>query len=380
MYEHQGLHDIFFIMLYGWAGMLAVLACFYFLFSRGNLFSSNNTPPRELRHWAAAFMASVALSHVWWYVLGLHLLVEDRLERNIVAITLDRLTFVPLMMCVLIRMLQDRRRPLWPVAIAFMPIAVIAIVCIITRNDVFELITEFYSMLVGLVFIIYYVRAVRQYGRWLLDNYADLERKELWQSLLLLSIILLTYIAYTSNEGALATEYLAQVNTIVIICFILWRVETLQQLEPKTEDIIEDTIAVSFGNDETIDFKSIAIPDNIPEQLEKLCVAKQLYLQHDLTLQQLATDIGTNRTYLSSYFALQDITYNTYINRLRIEHFIRLYSESIASSQSFTAMQLAKQSGFYSYSTFSAAFKKYMGYTVSAWMMLQEAGRNNISG
>ena len=66
MYEHQGLHDIFFIMLYGWAGMLAVLACFYFLFSRGNLFSSNNTPPRELRHWAAAFMASVALSHVWW--------------------------------------------------------------------------------------------------------------------------------------------------------------------------------------------------------------------------------------------------------------------------------------------------------------------------
>lgn len=372
MYEHQGLQDIFFIMLYGWAAMLAVLACLYFLFSRGNLFSNNNTPPKELRNWAAVFMASVALSHLWWYLLGIHFLVEDRLVRNIVAITLDRLTFVPLMMCVLIRMLQDRRRPLWPVAVVFVPIAVIAIVCIITRNEVFELITEIYSMLVGLVFIIYYVRAVRQYGRWLRDNYADLERKELWQSLLLLAIILLTYITYTSNEGALATEYFAQVNTIVIICFILWRVETLQQLEPAIEEKIENTIDVSFESNGTVDFKSIIIPDNISELLEKQCVAKQLYLQHDLTLQQLATAIGTNRTYLSSYFAQQEITYNTYINRLRIEHFIRLYNESIASSQSFTAMQLAKQSGFYSYSTFSVAFKKYMGNTVTAWMKLQE--------
>ena len=372
MYEHQGLQDIFFIMLYGWAAMLAVLACLYFLFSRGNLFSNNNTPPKELRNWAAVFMASVALSHLWWYLLGIHFLVEDRLVRNIVAITLDRLTFVPLMMCVLIRMLQDRRRPLWPVAVVFVPIAVIAIVCIITRNEVFELITEIYSMLVGLVFIIYYVRAVRQYGRWLRDNYADLERKELWQSLLLLAIILLTYITYTSNEGALATEYFAQVNTIVIICFILWRVETLQQLEPAIEEKIENTIDVSFESNGTVDFKSIIIPDNISELLEKQCVAKQLYLQHDLTLQQLATALGTNRTYLSSYFAQQEITYNTYINRLRIEHFIRLYNESIASSQSFTAMQLAKQSGFYSYSTFSVAFKKYMGNTVTAWMKLQE--------
>lgn len=373
MYEHQGLHDIFFIMLYGWAALLAVLACLYFLFSRGNLFSRSNIPPMELRNWAAAFMASVALSHVWWYMLGIHFLVEDRLERNIVAITLDRLTFVPLMMCVLIRMLQDRRRPLWPVAVAFMPIAVIAIVCIITRNDVFELITEFYSMFVGLVFIIYYVHAVRQYGRWLRDNYADLERKELWQSLLLLAFILLTYIAYTSNEGALATEYLAQVNTIVIICFILWRVETLQQLEPTVEENIGDIIDVSFENDGTANLKYISIPDNISELLEKQCVAKQLYLQHDLTLQQLATAIGTNRTYLGRYFAQQEITYNTYINRLRIEHFIRLYSESIASSQSITAMQLAKQSGFYSYSTFSVAFKKYKGNTVTEWMKLQEA-------
>ena len=30
------------------------------------------------------------------------------------------------------------------------------------------------------------VRALRQYGRWLRDNYADLEHKEVWQSFVVL--------------------------------------------------------------------------------------------------------------------------------------------------------------------------------------------------
>ena len=360
MYRDQGLQDTLFIMLYGWAALLAVLACLYFLFSRGNLFSETNTPPKELRRWTAAFMASVAASHVWWYVLGIYFLVDDRLVRNIVGITLDRLTFVPLMMCVLIRMLQDRRRPLWPVAIAFVPIVVVAVYSIVTRDDRFELVTEFYNILVSFIFIIYYVHAGRQYGHWLHDNYADLERKELWQSLLLLACILFIYIAYTSNEGDLATEYLAQVNTLVIIAFLLWRVETLQTLEPITLDsVAEESEDAPKGI-------------NIGTLLEQHCVAKQLYLQHDLTLQQLANAVGTNRTYLSSYFAQQSITYNIYINRLRIDHFIRLYRENIASSRPITAIKLAQQSGFYSYSTFSAAFKKFMGVPVSEWMKSEE--------
>ena len=39
---------------------------------------------------------------------------------------------------------------------------------------------------IAVAFIIYMVVAVRQYGRWLRDNYADLEHKEVWFSLALL--------------------------------------------------------------------------------------------------------------------------------------------------------------------------------------------------
>ena len=40
-----------------------------------------------------------------------------------------------------------------------------------------------------------------------------------------------------------------------------------------------------------------------------------------MSLSQVATLIGINRTYLSKHFAMQGITYNAYINALRIQHF-----------------------------------------------------------
>jgi AraC-like DNA-binding protein len=78
--------------------------------------------------------------------------------------------------------------------------------------------------------------------------------------------------------------------------------------------------------------------------------------------------IGTNRSYLSQYFSRQGITYNTYINNLRINHFISRYQELASTQQSFTVQELASESGYRSYSTFSLAFKQRTGQSVSAWM------------
>ena len=107
-------------------------------------------------------------------------------------------------------------------------------------------------------------------------------------------------------------------------------------------------------------------------QIERLltehCVSTQLYLQHDLTLQQLAQAVGTNRSYLSQYFSRQGITYNTYINNLRINHFISHFQEVVAARLPFNLQQLASDSGYRSYSTFSLAFKQRTGQSVTAWM------------
>ena len=94
-------------------------------------------------------------------------------------------------------------------------------------------------------------------------------------------------------------------------------------------------------------------------------MASQIYLNHDITLDQLAQAIGTNRTYLSQYFSCKGVTYNTYINDLRINHFISRYQEVTATRLSFTVQQLAIQSG---YRTFSRAFIQRTGQSVAKWM------------
>ena len=233
MYEYLGLQDVFFIMLYGMAGFFALLACLYLLFRRGNAFVGEEVKSSlRIRRWTAALMAAMAASHVWWYVIGVYWLADDWVVRTITVIMLDHATLVPLVMGVLLALLQDRRRPLWPWLVVQAPVVADGIVGIVQRDMFcgFEL-PHYWQLGVAVAFVVYYIFALRQYGRWLLDNYADLERKEVWQSLAFAIVVLLAYAIYTSNAGELMREYLSQVITIVVIAFLLWRVETLQELE-----------------------------------------------------------------------------------------------------------------------------------------------------
>ena len=233
MYEYLGLQDVFFIMLYGMAGFFALLACLYLLFRRGNAFVGEEVKSSlRIRRWTAALMAAMAASHVWWYVIGVYWLADDWVVRTIMVIMLDHATLVPLVMGVLLALLQDRRRPLWPWLVVQAPVVADGIVGIVQRDMFcgFEL-PHYWQLGVAVAFVVYYIFALRQYGRWLLNNYADLERKEVWQSLAFAIVLLLAYAIYTSNAGELMREYLSQVITIVVIAFLLWRVETLQELE-----------------------------------------------------------------------------------------------------------------------------------------------------
>ena len=369
MYEYEGLNTVLYTMLYGAAAMAAIIVGLYLLLRRHNAIAPEISSPKLLRWWAAAFLFATAVSHVWWTILGTVWLVDDRLVRNIINLTLDRLTFMPLMMVMLLRMLQDRKRKIWPIIVALIPLVGIAVWGIANHDDRAETAIEYYMRFVCICFIIYYVYALWQYNRWLHDNFADLQHKEVWQSLVFIACILFVYGAYTWWFFAgMTSEFLAQVNTFIIIGFILWRVETLQKLETYEEDIEKqgDAETITLANE---DSKATAyLPDSIGKLLKERCEDTQLYLQHELTLQQLSLAIGTNRTYLGAYFAQQGITYNAYINRLRVEHFVRLYNEEKDSSQPVTAKTIAQQSGFRSYTTFSLAFKNFMGTTVAEWM------------
>ena len=359
--------DVLYIMIYAAVTIMAMLGVCYLLLRDGNAFNADITSPLRLRRWAAAFLASLALNHLWYMPILFLDSSYDIQTVDFVGGLLDSMTFFPLAIIVLLVMLQDRRRPLWPAFLMMAPLVAGSAWCAVNRS--YASLPVFYAyMLVLCVGIgIYMVRALRQYGRWLRDNYADLEHKEVWQSFLVLGIMLLVFVTYASTSYGPIYQYAMQVVIIVMVCYLLWRVETLSDLSPclePTETKTEDSLSPPTEDGDT----PTITHEYFRQLLQQHCIDTRLYLQHDLTLIQLAKTIGTNRLYLSQYFSQQGITYNTYINNLRVNHFITLYREAVATQRHFTAQQLAGESGYRSYSTFGIAFKQRMGMTVTAWM------------
>ena len=381
MYD-QIQEDAIYVMLYAVVTVLAALGCIYLLFRRGNAFAADVTPPLRLRRWAAAFLAVIALGHVW-YLPAMVFSSSEAVERwMLIGGLLDCLLTIPVALVVMLCMLQDKRRPLWPVWLAMVPLVIMMGVNIANCSVALLPWMQGYFLLAVIGFTVYMVREVRQYGRWLRDNYADLEHKEVWQSLLVLAVIMFLFVYYVTGYGSITYEYIIQVSGLLLIGHLLWRVETLQDLNlPISSENIVVADATPIDDSDAMDTMitteekeeadaSLSVRNNIGPLLRQHCEEPQLYLQYDLSLTQLATLIGVNRSYLSKHFALQGITYNTYINDLRIRHFVSLCQERAAAHQPLSVRQLSLDSGFRSYSTFNGAFKQVMHTTATEWLRL----------
>ena len=366
MYD-QIRQDTLFIILYSMVTATALLASCYLMFRRANGIAPDITPPARLRRWTAAFFAILALNNLWYLPIFFLSSSEDIIMTDLIGGLIDCMTSFPVAIFVMFIMLQDRRRPFWPVAALMTPIIVVGVFNVATRSYALLPIVYIYALLMCIGLIIYMVRALRQYGRWLRDNFADLEHKEVWQSFIVLAIIMMAFVIYALISKGPVYQYAMQVICIVLICYLLWRVETLSDLSLSVNDTEDLNVPDKRGRGISSGEK-FSLSQNIGPLLKQRCEEPQLYLQHDLTLLQLAKAIGTNRYYLSQYFSTQGITYNAYINDLRINHFVNLYREAVAAKRPFTAQRLASECGYRSYSTFTLAFKQRMGQNISAWM------------
>ena len=378
-FEQISSDVILFLILYGITGTIPFMAAIYLLLRRGNAFAPSVTPPLRLRRWAASFFAVSALGHVWWYLFYVYSGDVNSPSYVLVAVV-DCLALLTTIAGTLLAMLQDRKRPVWPVLAALAPFLVIGGWQLFYPNEHFMTITTVYILSIYTIFSVYMVFAVRRYGRWLNDNYADLENKKVWLSQTVSLSCLLLLILYALVDVETILIYILHIIELVLFVLLLWRVETLPLLaepSPITEPQSPITHHPSPITEPPSPITEHPSPQNVLTtidlaQIEQLltehCVATKLYLQHDLSSLQLAQAIGTNRFYLSQYFSRQGITYNTYINNLRINYFISRYQEAVSAQQTFRVQQLANESGYHSYSTFSLAFKQRMGQSVTAWM------------
>ncbi len=159
MYD-QIREDIFFFMFYASVAMLALMACCYLLFRRANAIAPDIKSSARLRRWTAAFFAAIALCHLWYLPTYFLTSSDDMMLGSLIAGLLDSMTVIPLAIVILLTMLQDRRRPLWPVAVMVVPLVAGSAWCVATRSYALlpVLYVYFLLMWLGLIIYIWYAR------------------------------------------------------------------------------------------------------------------------------------------------------------------------------------------------------------------------------
>ena len=98
------------------------------------------------------------------------------------------------------------------------------------------------------------------------------------------------------------------------------------------------------------------LSDHLLDKLEEAFVADRIYLNPNLTLQDVADHIGTNRIYASALIVRHHGSFITYVNRLRIKHALKLRQGNPA----MTVQELFSSSGFNTRTSYLKWLKEYL--------------------
>ena len=102
----------------------------------------------------------------------------------------------------------------------------------------------------------------------------------------------------------------------------------------------------------------------LQEQISKLIEEKELFKKKDIRLSDIASELATNRTYVSLIInSSLGTSFSDLINSYRIEHAKKLMAEQPKMSHS----DIAEQSGFSSRTSFLRTFKAKTGMSPKEW-------------
>lgn len=124
-----------------------------------------------------------------------------------------------------------------------------------------------------------------------------------------------------------------------------------------------DRDAVVDSDNKPVDLNNDA-DSTLAEDIRMLIERDQVYLNSALRIEELATMLGTNRTYLARAFRLKfGGTFTEVMTRYRLEHAKRLMREN----PKLLMEEVALDSGFSSSNFFGRVFKMQEGMTPSQW-------------
>lgn len=154
-----------------------------------------------------------------------------------------------------------------------------------------------------------------------------------------------------------------------LISIVVWAYIYSMAIRHKVVDIpvYEDAAELAGGADDP-EASGPGIGDLLRRSMEE----EALYLNPKVTLADLASSVGTNRTYLSEYLNKSlNMSFYEYINSFRVKKAV----EIMAESPRLTLNEIAEKSGFNSQSTFNRAFTKNLGMTPARYQKKLYSGK-----
>ena len=225
----------------------------------------------------------------------------------------------------------------------------------IMESKILVPISLWYTTVLLVAMIIFIIYLSKRYDRYLKNNFSNIDNMSVqWvRNFVYLCAVWYFIWRFMINMDGYLPEALYYLFLIFIWSYIYTYSKKHISME-KTQDLFEPAPP-----------KVETTPETESAARETLVVALEEYMSHEehwlnpsLTLQDMAADLDTNRTYLSEYF---NNTLNTnfydYLNGFRIKYACKI----LLADTTLPIAQVREQSGFKSRTTFNRTFEKHTG-------------------
>lgn len=336
---------------------LTILGC-YMLAQRGNVMSTHGEQKAKKRMTRTMGIAMF----VWVFDLFIYLppmLMNIPMNHPIqrVLFLFNLMTSIPVVYSIMFVIVQRQVNTLrWCCALAA-PFFVLTVWnCFMLQSEtplyvgaVLGLVSQFYLL-------IRFVKEYRIYVRRIQSEYSDTSRREIlwsWLSFFGFAVQVILYVGY----------FLMWSPFFEIFYFIISLVNAsglcygISRQRPIDLDVVEEDAPKAAALPVVKEEKEKAFYAIIEKKLEANCEGQLLYLEPELTREQLCRRLSISSTYLKMYFHSRGLSFYQYINTLRVEYAYKLMQEH----PDMSIVEVSRQSGFRSQTTFRKMFQEVIG-------------------
>lgn len=266
--------------------------------------------------------------------------------------------------------LVGKTRHRWHIAAALIPALVISVLAAATSG-------AFAVLLIARILFAAEVIAVAVFGlielarfdREIQNFYSDTEGKSLKSvSVLLVCVAVMSLLSSVANiVGREVFQYSialvipsAVFSAFLFAIFLVGNGINFDARDFRMEEKADAILAESAPEPTTLASLEVKISAAMEE--------KKLYLIPGIKITDVATAVGSNRTYVSSAInGAGGMSFADYVNSRRVEYAKKLLKDTTVDGESAMS-EVATKSGFASFPSFYRAFMKFTGKSPSAWL------------